>query len=154
MPTYNTALVPRARAMRKKMTLSERRMWHECIIKLGKNFRKQRPIGRFIVDFYCAELSLVIEVDGESHNSPEAAAYDKERTIYLQAMGLTVLRFTNCEVMQDLEGVHQTLMDWIECQSRQVLVAPTLVGEMPAVRAKGLLAEVGSLGCAKNPFVS
>ena len=120
MQTYNARLVPRARAMRREMTMAERRLWHDCLVNLGLNFRRQRPIGRFIVDFYCADLKLVIEVDGESHNSAEAAAYDEARTIFLQALGLTVLRFTNHEVMQHLDRVQQVLSNWIECQTRQV----------------------------------
>jgi very-short-patch-repair endonuclease len=114
MQTYNSALVPRARAMRTEMTEPERRMWFECLQKMTGHFRRQRPIGRFIVDFYSASLKLVIEIDGESHTTQESIAYDEERTIFLQAQGLTVLRFTNHEVMQNLEGVHQALVNWIK----------------------------------------
>jgi very-short-patch-repair endonuclease len=114
MQTYNRILVPRARAMRAEMTDPERRMWFECLQKLKGRFRRQRPIGRFIVDFYSATLKLVIEIDGESHATPEALAYDAERTHFLQSQGLTVLRFTNHEVMQNLEGVHLSLLNWVE----------------------------------------
>jgi very-short-patch-repair endonuclease len=117
MKTYNHALVSHARAMRSAMTEPERRMWFECLKKLTGRFRRQRPIGRFIVDFYSASLKLVIEIDGESHFSLESMAYDKERTDFLQAQGLTVLRFTNHDVMQHLEGVHLVLSDWIKAHS-------------------------------------
>ena len=113
MKTYNVDLVPRARAMRAVMTEPERRMWFGCLQKTNGRFRRQRPIDRFIVDFYSASLQLVIEIDGESHATPEAVAYDVERTIFLQAQGLTVLRFTNHEVMSNLEGVYQALVNWI-----------------------------------------
>jgi very-short-patch-repair endonuclease len=126
MQTYNPALVPRARAMRAEMTEPERRMWFECLKKMDDRFRRQRPIGRFIVDFYSATLNLVIEIDGESHTTPESIAYDEERTIFLQAQGLSVLRFTNHEVMQNLEGVQQTLLNWVERSNTNPLSRPTL----------------------------
>ncbi len=120
MKTYNSALIPRARAMRAEMTEPERHIWFGCLQNMVGRFRKQRPIGRFIVDFYSASLRLVIEIDGDSHTTPEALAYDAERTVFLQAQGLTILRFTNHEVMQNLEGVHQTLMNWIQGKTTTV----------------------------------
>jgi very-short-patch-repair endonuclease len=92
----------------------EFRMWVACLQKLDVRFRRQRPFGRFIVDFYCASLKLVIEIDGDSHDSEEALVYDHERSIYLNGLGLTVMRFTNAEVMDNLEGVHQQLTTWIK----------------------------------------
>lgn len=105
MKTYNRALVDRARQMRQEMTVPECRLWFELLQKMQPRFRRQRPVGRFIVDFYCAAIKLVVELDGESHNSVEAASYDEERTAFLQSQGMTVLRFTNAEVMGNLEGV-------------------------------------------------
>jgi very-short-patch-repair endonuclease len=99
--------------MRKQMTDAECRLWFDCLQKLPYRFRKQRPIGRFIVDFYCPELNLVVEVDGESHNSREAITYDQARTDFLQAQRLTVLRYTNAEVLCDLGAVHQGIINWI-----------------------------------------
>ena len=125
MQSYNPILIPRARAMRREMPEPEFRMWVGCLQKMSVRFRRQRPIGRFIVDFYCAALKLVIEIDGNSHDSEEAAAYDQERSIYLQGLGLTVMRFTNDEVMQNLEGVHQQLIEWIAAkQNTQPLIPP------------------------------
>ncbi len=109
MKTYNPVLVDRARRMRHAMTEAECRIWFEVLQKMQPRIRRQRPIGRFIVDFYCAARKLVIEIDGESHNSEEALTYDQERTAFLQAQGLTVLRFTNAEVLGNLEGVHQAI---------------------------------------------
>ena len=106
-------LTARAQTMRKQMTDAECRLWFDCLKKLPYRFRKQRPIGRFIIDFYCPELSLVVEVDGESHSSQEAITYDQERTDFLQAKGLTVLRYTNAEVFSDLSAVHQSITNWI-----------------------------------------
>ncbi len=109
MKIYNRALVDRARQMRQAMTAAECRLWFEVLQKMQPRFRRQRPVGRFIVDFYCATFKLVIELDGESHNSVEAVAYDEERTAFLQSQGLTVLRFTNAEMMNNLEGVQQAI---------------------------------------------
>ena len=116
MKTYNPALIDRARLMRRAMTEAECRIWFEILQKIQPRFRRQRPVGRFIVDFYCAARRLVIEIDGGSHDSEEAVAYDQERTAFLQSQGLTVLRFTNIDVMSNLEGVNQMI--------QQVLFAP------------------------------
>ena len=66
---------------------------------------RQRPIDNFIVEFYCAALRLVIEIDGDSHFTEQGKAYDAERTSVLEGYGLVVVRFTNVEVLQDFEGV-------------------------------------------------
>jgi very-short-patch-repair endonuclease len=114
MKAYNADLVPRARAMRAEMTEPERRMWFDCLRNMKGRFRRQRPIGRFIVDFYSASLKLVIEIDGESHSTLEAQIYDEERAMFLQTQGLTVLRFTNDDVMHNLVGVHQAILNWMQ----------------------------------------
>ena len=66
---------------------------------------KQRIIGRFIVDFYCASAKLVIEVDGSQHYEPQGMAYDAERSAFLSALGLEVLRFSNRDIDRDFRGV-------------------------------------------------
>jgi very-short-patch-repair endonuclease len=66
---------------------------------------RQRPIAHFIVDFYCPALKLVIEVDGEVHFTDSAEAYDQERTDILEGYGLTVIRFTNQQVLDDFDEV-------------------------------------------------
>ena len=98
MKTYNRKLIPRAREMRTNMTEPEKRMWYQCLKQLPHRFRRQRPFGLYIVDFYCAAYKLVIEIDGYSHSSEEAQEYDAERTAYLQSLGLRVIRFSNQEV--------------------------------------------------------
>jgi molybdenum cofactor cytidylyltransferase len=113
MPLHLNPLTARAKSMRKNMTTAERRLWFDCLKQLPHSFRRQRSIGRFIVDFYAPKLDLVIEVDGDSHDSNEAFAYDSERTTYLQARGLTVMRLTNEDVMQRLDAVHAQITNWI-----------------------------------------
>ncbi len=107
----NWAAIPanhweRSRQLRKEMTTSERKLWNALRNKqLGWKFRRQHPIGAYIVDFYAREAHLVIEVDGSSHFSEEAIAYDGQREAHLRALGLDVLRFTNSEVEENLAGV-------------------------------------------------
>lgn len=111
--TYNPFLIDHARAMRRSMTEPERRLWLNCLRKLPYRFRRQRPIDRYIVDFYCAELRLVIEVDGDSHYNGESAEYDRERTAFLNSRGLRVIRFTNREIMDDLESIRTRIFEEI-----------------------------------------
>lgn len=79
----------------------------------GFKFRRQHGIGSFNVDFYCSSAKLVIEVDGNSHYQPGILEYDKDRTKYLEKMGLKVLRFTNIELEQNIEGVLEKIKESI-----------------------------------------
>ncbi len=102
---YNRQLVEKAKELRKNMTPAERKLWYGYLSTFKFRVLRQRPIDNFIVDFFCAQLRLVIEVDGESHFTDEGKDYDWERTHILEGYGLKVLRFTNDEVLQDWEGV-------------------------------------------------
>ena len=106
---YNKKLVDRAKELRKNMTPAEKKLWHEFLKYCDDRFWRQRPIDHFIVDFYCPARYLVIEIDGASHDSDEAQAYDEERTKVLEGYGLTVLRFTNQEVLENFEGVCEAI---------------------------------------------
>lgn len=107
---YNPALVPRAKELRRQMTPAESRLWQGFLQRFPYRVLRQRPIDNFIVDFYCAALQLVIEVDGESHSSDEAKAKDWERTQVLEGYGLRVVRFTNQEILGNFEGVCDYLL--------------------------------------------
>ena len=102
---YDLALVERARELRQHPTAAESRLWHEFLNTFPYRVLRQRPIHYFIVDFYCARLKLVIEVDGAVHFTADAGAQDAERTQILAGYGLRVIRFTNQQVMQDFEAV-------------------------------------------------
>ena len=96
----------RAREMRKEQTTAERRLWTGLRrLGLGVKFRRQHPIGPYVVDFYSWSGGLVVEVDGESHATPEAQIYDAERDEYFSTLGLDVLRFTNQDISDDLDAV-------------------------------------------------
>jgi very-short-patch-repair endonuclease len=98
-------IVQRARALRKTPTDAERTMWQALRGKQieGFRFRRQRPIGKYIVDFVCLDAKLVVELDGGQH--AEQLQYDKRRTVALKKEGFRVLRFWNNEVFENLAGV-------------------------------------------------
>jgi very-short-patch-repair endonuclease len=96
--------------LRRELTPTEKLLWQALRARKigGFKFRRQHPLGRFILDFYCAKCKLVIEVDGEIHHNRQD--YDAERTKYLQSYGYTILRFQNHEVIKNLQQVlHEIL---------------------------------------------
>ncbi len=117
---YDSRLVEKAKQMRKNPTVAEQKLWlffrSTPAFCRGAGFKvwRQKPIAHFIVDFYCPKLKLVIEVDGASHFTPEAIEYDQARTKILEGYGLTVIRFTNDEVINNLEGVSRLIEDFIK----------------------------------------
>jgi very-short-patch-repair endonuclease len=98
----------RAKELRKQMTPAEKILWEILKGKSvgGFKFRRQHPIKTFIVDFYCHELKLVIELDGEIHDQPDQVDYDLGRTYELEELGLKVIRFKNDQV---INGVFKVL---------------------------------------------
>ena len=104
IPKDNSQL-EKARRLRREMTPHERKLWYLFLRKYPVKIYKQRIIGRFIVDFYCASAKLVIEIDGSQHYDPQALAYDAERSAFLSSLGLTVLRFSNREIDREFHGV-------------------------------------------------
>ncbi len=107
---YNKNLTALARENRKNPTPAETRMWHQ-VLRMRQlaqyKFLRQKPIGNFIVDFYCAEIALAIEIDGHDH--AEKTGEDLERTWFLNGLGLTVIRYANDEVMWNIDGLYEDL---------------------------------------------
>ena len=101
----------RAQTMRQNPTSAEKALWQRLRRKqlMGFRFRRQQPIDRFIVDFYCREAGLVVEVDGPVHDAPEHKEYDAQRSRFLQERGLVILRFQNDQVLYDRESVLQDI---------------------------------------------
>jgi very-short-patch-repair endonuclease len=95
--------------MRQAPTPAERKLWYDFLRGLPLRVRRQCPIAGYIPDFYIHAHRLVIEVDGESHCTPEAQLYDAERTAVLESIGLRVIRFTNQEVLHGFEAVCETI---------------------------------------------
>src|SRR5476651_256670 len=104
---YNKNLKALARKLRKDMTFGEVLLWNELKRDrfLGFDFDRQRCIDNYIVDFYCKELMLVIEIDGMSHNHEEAFRKDEVRQKKLESFGITVIRFTETEMKCDMANV-------------------------------------------------
>jgi very-short-patch-repair endonuclease len=102
---YNPKLKERARELRKNMTEPEKKIWYGYLKNCWLNVLRQKPINQFIVDFYIPKVKLVIEIDGETHFTEDAIVYDRERTEVLEGLWIRVLRFTNSEVMANLEWV-------------------------------------------------
>jgi very-short-patch-repair endonuclease len=111
---YNRKLKEYARELRNNSTFTEIILWNYLKNKqlLGYDFDRQRPIDNFIVDFYCKDLMLAIEVDGESHIGNEAK--DRRRDKRLNNLGVTVLRFDNFEVRYNAEKVLKEIKLWIK----------------------------------------
>jgi very-short-patch-repair endonuclease len=107
-------ILKRSLDMRHPLTPSEMKIWKGVRNnQLGPKIRRQHPIDRFIADFYCPRAKLIIEIDGDSHADPDQAAYDLERTSWLQAGGFTVIRFSNDQVETDLAIVLDILRNKI-----------------------------------------
>ncbi len=96
------------------MTLGEVLLWQQIKGKQmkGYDFHRQKPIGNYIVDFYCNELNLAIEIDGQSHD--EKATEDQTRQQRLESMGVHFLRFSEREIRQNIEGAIFEIHSWIE----------------------------------------
>lgn len=116
---YNKNLQPYANRLRKEMTKAEACLW-KYVLKAkqlnGYQFRRQRPVSNYIADFMCLELMLIIEVDGITHHWKETIVKDKKKQSDLEAAGFTVFRFTDDEVLNDINAVHGLLQDWIEAK--------------------------------------
>ena len=102
----------KTRTLRKNMTKQERLLWQFLRKKNinGLKFRRQYPIGKYIVDFICNEKRLIIEIDGGQHNENQNIVYDKERTKYLETKGFKVIRFWNLDIENNIEGVYQEIL--------------------------------------------
>ncbi len=100
------AIFKLAKELRKEETEAEKILWTKLNKNqiLGLQFRSQHPLNMFIADFYCAKLRLVIEVDGNIHEIPEYQGHDIARSEILNDFGITVIRFSNEQIMHDLEG--------------------------------------------------
>ena len=97
------------------MTLSEVLLWNEIKNgKLGVRFSRQIPIDNFIVDFYCKEFKLAIEVDGDSHFHDDAPIKDAARKLQLEKLGVRFIRFTDVEIKKKMDNVVSKLIFWIE----------------------------------------
>ncbi len=105
MKDYNKANIPLAKALRKNMTVWERKLWYDFLRYYPVRFQRQKAIGNYIADFYCAKARLVIELDGGGHCTAEQAEKDEFRTKELESMNLTVMRIYNLDIDRNFSGV-------------------------------------------------
>jgi very-short-patch-repair endonuclease len=103
----------RARKLRKNLTEAEQRLWRSLRLRqvAGVKFRRQQPVGPFIVDFVCFELRLIVEVDGGQHSEN---AYDESRSRWLETQGYAVVRFWNNEVLANTDAVLRSIFHRVE----------------------------------------
>ena len=105
MKPYNKENIPLAKTMRKNMTPWERKLWYDYLRHYPVRFQRQKAIGNYVADFYCAKAKLVIELDGGGHYTPEQIRKDELRTNDLEAMDLTVVRICNLDIDRNFRGV-------------------------------------------------
>ena len=105
MREYNKGNIVLARNLRKSMTPEEKHVWYDYLKDYPVRFQRQKPLGNYIADFFCARAKLVVEIDGSGHGTEEQQKIDKERTEYMESVGLFVIRFTNEEVNKKFRGV-------------------------------------------------
>jgi very-short-patch-repair endonuclease len=140
MLPYNANLKQPARQLRKNMTDSERHLWAKIRMKQlkGHLFYRQKPIGDYIVDFFCPRAKLVIEVDDSYHLVGETIEYDSIRDEYLSSLGLRVLRFSNSDVMTHIESVvkriEEEILEKIPMSRKIPLNPPLKRGRMECLR--------------------
>ena len=101
----NPSLTPRAIKLRKNMTKQERHLWYDFLRAYPVRFMRQRVIGKYIADFYCAKAKLVIEIDGSQHFTNDGLQRDIEREKFMQSLGIKTIRYSNNEIGNNFESV-------------------------------------------------
>jgi very-short-patch-repair endonuclease len=126
---YNALLTPRARELRTGATRQENHLWYDFLRSHRPRFTRQRVFGNYILDFYCADAKLAIELDGSQHYEPETMKKDQERTEFLNSYGVTVIRFANTEIDHNFDGV---------CAAIESALAKAPFSEGGAPKGRGL----------------
>ena len=102
---HNKKLVPFAKELRKNMTKEERHLWYDFLRNYPAKFTRQKVLGKYIADFYCAKANIAVELDGSQHYQDEGMVNDEKRTEYLNQYGVKVIRISNLDVLNNFEGV-------------------------------------------------
>ena len=110
----NKKLTGLSQILRKAMTEEERRLWHVFLKHLPLTIHRQKVIGPYIADFYCAEKKLIIELDGSQHFEKAGQEKDQERDAYMTTAGITVLRYSNLQIKRNFKGVCQDILNHID----------------------------------------
>ncbi len=109
IPVTRNKLTPLAQKLRREATREENRLWYDYLSTYPSKFRRQKVIGKYIVDFYCSSAKLAIELDGGQHYEDSALFRDDERTQWLQKNGICVMRFLNSDVRNNINDVCATI---------------------------------------------
>ena len=138
MKAYNKENIPLAKALRKNMTPWERKLWYNFLRNYPVRFQRQKAIGNYITDFYCAKARLVIELDGGGHYMPEQAWKDEQRTNDLRSLNLTVVRIRNLDIDRNFCGVCEYVDRLVQNSLPQSasLTAPSSEGALDAATSK------------------
>ena len=141
---HNKDIVPIAKVLRKNMTKEEKHLWYDFLRMYPVRFSRQKVLGKYIADFYCAEAKLVIELDGSGHYTEKQLQYDELRTAFLSEYGLTVIRISNENIHKRFEGV---------CHYIDNLVRQSLSQQADTLRASPFVccADI-SPHCGESPF--
>ena len=116
---YQSKNISLARKLRKEMTPWERKLWYCFLTKYPIRFQRQKAIGNYIIDFYCASAKLAIELDGSGHYTPESMKKDDERTTMLQSHGIEVIRFCNLDIDKHFYEVCTVIDDAVKRRYRR-----------------------------------
>ena len=114
---HNPRLTPVSQKLRKTMTSQEKRLWYQFLRNLSVPIHRQKIFDNYIVDFYCHEAKLVIELDGSQHFEQEGRAGDAKRDAYFDEMGIAVVRYSNADVNRYFRAVCEDIMNRIEARS-------------------------------------
>ena len=138
MKDYNKKNIPLAKALRKNMTPWERKLWYDFLRNYPVRFQRQKALGNYIADFYCAKARLVIELDGGGHYTKEQARKDEQRTNDLNSMNLTVVRICNLDIDRNFCGVCEYVDRLVQNALPQSasLTAPSSEGALDAAVSK------------------
>ena len=130
-------LLRNSQKLRKNMTKEERHLWYDFLRTYPIQFKRQYTVGCYIVDFYCYQARLVVELDGSQHCEPTAIEYDRRRTEYLQQQGLYVLRLSNRDVATQFRSVCETIDIAVRDRLRVLPSSAPSGGTFPQVKAFG-----------------
>ncbi len=114
----NKQMRPYSTELRNNATKEENHLWYDYLRTYPVRFNRQRIIGKYIVDFYCPQAKLAVEIDGSQHYEPKGQNYDVARTEYLNRLGIMVLRFTNFDVNNNFLGVCDTIYDVVNKRTK------------------------------------
>jgi very-short-patch-repair endonuclease len=116
----------RRRALRRSMSKAEVVLWTHLSRRQmeGCKFRRQYSVNQFVIDFYCPQLKLAIEIDGDSHFKENSENKDAERQAFIEAFGINFMRFTNNDIYENIDGVLQTIHEWIANNENQKSTSP------------------------------